>query len=172
MKTNIVPTQAESNLKEYTKLAGVFIFLILAATLMGTLDGFNGIEWIRWFMGGFMIVFGGLKLMGIEVFVKVAPRYDLIAKRLTPYKYVYPLIQVLLGMLFIIGLFQVFTSLTSLIVGLSSLIGMIQVLSSRGPIRLSYLGTVIGLRFSTVSIIENTIIVVLSIISVITAIAL
>lgn len=172
MKTNIAPTQAESNAKEYAKLGGVFIFLILAATLMGTLDGFNGVEWIRWFMGGFMIVFGGLKLIGIEVFVKVAPLYDLIARRIKPYKYIYPLIQVFLGLMFIIGLFQVFTSVVSLVFGLSSLLGMIQILSSRGPIRLSYLGTIIGLRFSTVSILENTIIVVLSTISLITSVAL
>lgn len=172
MNTNITPTQASSSGKEKLKLAGVFLFLISAATVMGTLDGFNGLEWIRWFMGGFMVIFGGLKLVGIEVFIKVAPLYDLIAKKFKPYKYLQPLIQVFLGLMFIIGLFQVFISVVSLIFGLSSLIGMLQVLSRRGPIRLSYLGTIIGLRFSTVSVLENTIIVVLSTISLITAIAL
>ena len=37
--------------------------------------------------------FGGMKLLGIEVFIKVFPLYDLIAKRLRPYKYIYPLMR-------------------------------------------------------------------------------
>lgn len=172
MKTNIAPMQASSSGKEKLKLAGIILFISMAATLMGTLDGFDGLEWIRWFMGGFMVVFGGLKLIGIEVFIKIAPLYDLIAKMFKPYKYFYPLVQVFLGMMFIIGLFQTFTATVSLVFGLSSLIGMIKILSTRGQIRLSYLGNIIGLRFSTVSIIENTIIVVLSAISLVTSIAL
>lgn len=172
MKTNISPMQAVSSGKENMKLAGVFLFLIAAATVMGTLDGFNGIEWIRWFMGGFMIVFGSLKLMGIEVFIKVAPLYDLIAKSFRPYKYFYPLIQVFIGILYIIGIFQIFISLVSLAFGLSSLIGMLQILARRGPIKLSYLGNIIRLRFSTVAVLENTIIVVLSTVMLITSIAL
>lgn len=172
MKINIAPMQAKTSAKEKLKFAGIILFISAAATVMGTLDGFNGLEWIRWFMGGFMVVFGGLKLVGIEVFIKVAPLYDLLAKKLRFYKYFYPLIQVFLGVMFIIGIFQGFTSFLALVFGLSSLIGMIKVLSRRGPIRLSYLGNIIGLRFSTVSIIENTIIVVLSAISLVTSITL
>ena len=82
--------------KENAKLIGIFIFLIISATLMGTLNSFNAVEWVRWFMGGLLIIFGGLKLLGIEVFIKVFPLYDLIAKRLAFYKYIYPLLQVLL----------------------------------------------------------------------------
>lgn len=164
--------QASSSGKEKLKFAAVILFISAAATVMGTLDGFNGLEWIRWFMGGFMVVFGGLKLVGIEVFIKVAPLYDLLAKKFRFYKYLYPLVQVFLGLMFIIGIFQGFTSLLALVFGLSSLVGMIKVLSRRGPIRLSYLGNIIGLRFSTVSIFENTIIVVLSSISLVTSIAL
>lgn len=163
MKQQTAVVKAEPSRKENAKLIGIFVFLILSATLMGTLDGFNGLEWIRWFMGGFMIIFGGLKLVGIEVFIKVFPLYDLIAKRFPPYKYIYPLLQVFLGMLFIAGIFIMFRDIATILIGLSGLIGMIQIVSRRGPIRLSYLGTILRLRFSTVTLLENTIMVTLGI---------
>jgi len=154
--------KAEPSTKENLKLAGIFIFLIISATLMGAMGNVNAIEWIRWFMGGLLIIFGGMKLLGIEVFIKVFPLYDLIAKRLRPYKYIYPLMQVFLGLLFLAGLMSVLRNLIVIVMGLSGLIGMIRIVSQRGPIRLSYLGTILRLRYSTVSIIENTLMVSLS----------
>lgn len=150
--------------KENAKLIGIFVFLIISATLMGTLYSINAIEWIRWFMGGLMIIFGGLKLMGIEVFIKVFPLYDLIAKRIKPYRFVYPLLQVLLGMFFITGSIPLIRNSVTIIISLSGLIGMIKVVSRRGAIRLSYLGTILRLRFSTVILIENTLMVLLGMI--------
>jgi hypothetical protein len=66
-------------------------------------------------------------------------------------------------MLFLAGIFTIFRDVMTIITGLSGLIGMVQIVSKRGPIRLSYLGTIIRLRFSTVTLLENTIMVVLGI---------
>lgn len=162
---------AESTYKEGLKLGAIFIFLITAATVMGTLDGFNGLEWIRWFMGGFMIIFGGFKLVGAEVFTRVLPLYDLIGKRFSLYRYIYPLLQVLLGMLFMIGAFSVTREILTIVAALSGLIGMIRVVSHRGAIKLSYFGSIIKLRFSTVIMFENIIMIVLGIIMLIAELA-
>lgn len=161
MKTQTAVVKAQPSTRENLKLAGIFLFLIIAATMMSTLSGFNGVEWVRWFMGGFMIIFGGLKLVGIEVFLKVFPLYDLIAKKFPPYKYIYSMLQVFLGMLYILGIFSVFRNLLTIACGLSGLIGMVQIVSDRGAIKLSYLGTIIKLRYSTVTLIENSIMVIL-----------
>ncbi len=156
--------KAEPSTKENIKFASIFVFLIISATLMGTLHSFNLVEWVRWFSGGLLIIFGGLKLLGIEVFIKVFPLYDLIAKRLPFYKYIYPLLQVLLGMFFITGALGYLRDLIVVIIGLSGLIGMIKIVSKRGAIRLSYLGTLLRLRFSTVILVENTLMVCLGVI--------
>lgn len=161
MQKQTAVVQAEPSVKENLKLTAIFVFLLISATVMGTLDGFSAVEWIRWFMGGFMIIFGGLKLVGIEVFIKVFPLYDLIARRLPFYKYIYSLLQVFLGMLFLVGIFIYFRDIATIIIGASGLIGMIKVVSQRGAVRLSYLGTILRLRFSTVVLIENTIMVTL-----------
>lgn len=162
--------KAVSSRKENAKLIGIFVFLGVSATLMSSLSNFNGLEWIRWFMGGLLIVFGGFKLLGIEVFIKVFPLYDLIAKRIKLYKYIYPLLQVFLGMFFIIGAFSIIRNITTILIGMSGLIGMIHVVSRRGSIRLSYLGTILRLRFSTVILIENTLMVSFGIIMLISEI--
>lgn len=164
MQKQTAVVRAEPSAKEVAKLSVILLFLVISATLMSTLSGFNGIEWIRWFLGGFMIVFGGLKLMGIEVFIKVFPLYDLIAKRFPPYKYLYPLLQVFLGMLFLIGIFSVVRDITVIVISLSGLLGMVKVVSQRGPVKLSYVGTLIRLRFSSVVLFENTVMVFLAII--------
>ncbi len=160
--------KAESTKKEYAKLGAIFLFLIIAATLMGTLDGFNAHEWIRWFMGGFMILFGSFKLIGIEVFIKVFPLYDLVAKRFKPYTYIYPLLQIFLGMLYIAGLMSVLRDIVTLAMAVSGGLGILKIVSTRGPIKLSYLGNTIKLRFSTVTLLENTIMAVLAFILLIT----
>ncbi len=156
--------KAEPSIKENAKLVGIFLFLIISATLMGAMGSINAVEWLRWFMGGLLIIFGGLKLLGIEVFIKVFPLFDLLAKRVRPYKYIYPFVQVLFGIFFIVGAWPLFRNLATIVIGLSGLIGMINVVIQRGAVRLSYLGTILRLRFSTVILIENTLMVCLSVI--------
>lgn len=162
--------KAEPSRKENLKLIAIFVFLIISATLMSTLHSINALEWIRWFMGGLLIIFGGLKLVGIEVFIKVFPLYDLIAKRISAYRYVYPLLQVFLGMMFIVGASPPVRNTLTVVIGLSGLVGMISVVLKRGAVRLSYLGTILRLRFSTVILIENTLMVFFGIIMLISEI--
>lgn len=164
--------QAKSTTKERMKFAGILVFLSIAATLMGTLNGFNGQEWIRWFLGGFLIMFGGFKMIGIEVFLRVFPLYDLIAKRFALYKYAYPLLQAFIGMWYITGLSPLLRDIIVLVISFSGLWGMLKLVSARGAVRLAYLGNIIQLRYSTVTIIENATIVTLAIVMLATDIAL
>jgi hypothetical protein len=172
MKQQTSIVVAEPSLKENLKLVGIFVFLLTAATIMGTLDGFNLLEWIRWFMGGFMIIFGGLKLVGIEVFIKVFPLYDVIARKVPIYKYLFSLIQVFIGLLYLLGSMSYARDITTVLIGLSGFIGMTKIVSRKGHVKLSYLGTIIKLRFSTVTLIENGVMVVLALIMLIGEIAI
>lgn len=171
MSKNSNVVQAVSTRKERLKFAGIIFFLMIAATLMGTLITFNIQEWLRWFLGGFMIMFAGFKLIGVEVFIRVFKLYDLIAQRFKPYTYIYPLLQAFIGMWFITGLSPVLRDLVTIAIGLSSLLGILKLVGKRGPIRLAYLGKIIRLRYSTVIIFENTTIVVLTLLSLIWTIA-
>lgn len=171
MKKQTAVVIAEHSYKEYAKLVAIFVFLIISATTMSTLGGINVLEWLRWFMGGFMLFFGSLKLMGVETFIKVFPLYDLIAKRVRPYKYVYPFLQILLGISFFIGSFDYVRELLVVVLSISSLVGIVGIVTKRGAVRFSYLGTIIKLRFSSVVILENIIMLVASILMLIANIA-
>lgn len=160
MSSKPTVVKAEMTRREYTKFGAILLFLMIAATLMGTLNGFNAHEWLRWFMGGFMIVFGSFKLINMEVFLRVFPLYDLIAKRFKPYAYFYPLLQAGLGMVYITGLVPRLRDVVTLVIAISGGLGMMKLVAARGPVKLSYLGTTIRLRFSSVVLLENTIMAV------------
>jgi len=132
---------------------------------MGTLSNFNFQEYVRWFLAGFLIMFAGFKLVAVEVFIKVFPLYDVIAKRFRPYKYIYPLLQAFLGMWYIAGVSPVLRDLITITMGVSSLYGILQIVNKRGAIKLAYMGNFIRLRYSTIVIFENATMVILGIIA-------
>jgi hypothetical protein len=122
-------------------------------------------------MGGFLIMFAGFKLIGVEVFIRVFPLYDIIATRVKLYTYMYPLLQAFLGMWYITGLSPRVRDVITIIFGLSSLIGIVQVVGKRGPIKLAYLGTTIRLRYSSIIIFENVIMVLGALLALISGLA-
>src|SRR5690606_29058660 len=87
----VVP--AESSQREYLKLGGILLLIVICATVMSTVLGFDWQEWMRWFMGGFFVIFGSFKLIGYEMFIMMFPTYDPIAKRFPLYNYFYPFIE-------------------------------------------------------------------------------
>jgi hypothetical protein len=145
----------ETSRKEYMKFFGIILFLAAAGTLMSTLSGFNWEEWMRWFMGGFFIVFGSFKLIGLEMFVIAFRGYDLIAKKYRPYPYVYPFIEIFLGILYILNLLAIPRDIVAIVVMTISAIGVTKAIAHKSHIQCACLGTIIRLPLTTVSLVEN-----------------
>ena len=144
-----------SNAKEYSKLAGIFIFLAISALGPSTIAGFDISEWMRWFMGGFFIIFGSFKLIGYEMFIMMFPSYDLLAKKYKIYSWVYPFIEVFLGVLFVLNLLDTFRDITTvLIMGIGSF-GILRAIKQQGTIQCACLGNIIRLPLSTVTLVED-----------------
>ena len=60
-----------------------------------------GWDWMRWmhdFMGFFVVVFSMFKFFNMEGFADGFQMYDLLAKPFQPYAYVYPFIELALGL--------------------------------------------------------------------------
>lgn len=105
----------KTNRSEYKKLAGVFAVIVLCATTMSFVLGFDWQEWIRWFIAGYFIIFGSLKLIGYEDFIAVFPDNNPLAKKLSYYNYTYPFVELSLGFLYASNLLPVFRDITTLI---------------------------------------------------------
>lgn len=124
---------AKSTKQEYRKFLGVIVFILIATTLMSTLISFRFEDWLRWLVGSSLLVFGGFKFISFESFLQVFPRYDPLAARYRWYSYFYPIMQVLMGIFFILDITFYFRYLVVLIFTGISLMGMYTNLDRQGP---------------------------------------
>lgn len=116
---------------------------------------FSGMLWMRHFMAGFFLVFAFFKLLNIKGFASSYQMYDIIAAKWKGWGYIYPFVELSLGILFLINIAPVFTNVLTLIVlGLSS-IGVIKSVLDKRKIKCACLGDVFNLPMSTVTIVED-----------------
>lgn len=93
---------SESSFKNYLPLIAV-IGIILLTTAVLTLKDFQSGAYaleksLSYFMIGFFITFAGFKLMDLKGFVEGYSTYDLLAKHVRSYGYVYPFIELFFGL--------------------------------------------------------------------------
>ena len=100
-----------------------------------------------------MIAF--FKLLDLRGFADSYRMYDIIARRFPSYGYVYPFIELALGAAYIANIQPTAVNLTTLVVMLVSSIGVIQSVRQKRRIRCACLGTVFNLPMSTVTLVED-----------------
>lgn len=148
--------EGEHSGKEYLKFALIIIMIAAASAFLNTSYGAGGwMEYMRWFMGVFFVVFATFKLIGYRMFALMFAGYDIIAKRFKAYAYAYPFIELGLGALYLADLLPVWReAATVIILGVGS-IGVLQEIRRRSGIHCACLGNVVKLPLSTVSFIED-----------------
>ena len=116
---------------------------------------FSWPQWMRHFMAGFFIVFAFFKLLNLSGFASAYTRYDLLAGVWKGWGYVYPFVELGLGLLYLTNFTPYWTNLaTVIILGISS-IGVIISNLKKQKIKCACLGDVFKLPMSTVTIIED-----------------
>ena len=138
-------------------IAGATLLIQLAA------GGFNLMQWMSHFMGGFFLVFSFFKLLNLKGFAEGYSSYDVVARAVPAYGFVYPFIELALGVAFITGFNPVLTNAATLIVMAVSSIGVIQSLLRKSPFQCACLGTIIKLPLSKVTLFEDLLMVAMSI---------
>lgn len=137
------------------------LFLIIGYILITTLainlaqQSFNTERWMMHFMAGFFLVFSFFKMLNIQAFASSYAMYDLLAMRSKTYGFIYPFIELALGLAYLLALDpQITNTVTVVVMGFSSL-GVIRSLMNKQKIRCACLGTVFELPMSTITIIED-----------------
>ncbi len=122
-------------------------------------DAFSWMLWMRHFMAGFFIVFSFFKFLNLKGFANSYAMYDLLAGRWGTWGYVYPFIELSLGIFYLIDIApQVTNWATIIVLGFSS-IGVIKSNLDRRKIKCACLGDVFNLPMSVVTIIEDLLMV-------------
>ena len=156
---NMEDKDAKSWLATYKPvlLIGGFIAGVSILTANGSLhSGMNT------FMAGFFLVFSFFKLLDIRGFANSYAMYDLLARKIPAYGFVYPFIEMALGIAFLTGFSPIFTNWATIIVMGFSSIGVIQSVLNKKKIQCACLGAVFNLPMSTVTIIEDLLMVAMA----------
>lgn len=119
----------------------------------------NGMKWMNAFMAGFFIVFSFFKFLDLRGFADSYAMYDVLAKRVKVYGYVYPFLELALGVMYLVGFNPAITTVATIVIMGFSSIGVIKSVIDKKQIRCACLGAVFNLPMSTVTIIEDLLMV-------------
>ena len=155
LKNGSPSLQVDSKWKQLRPLFLIFGYVIAGSFLLSR--GQTIAVFMQYFMGLFYIVFSFFKLLDYRGFPASFKQYDPIAKQLPFYGWVYPFIETLLGLAFLLS-WQVEWALwiTVFILG-STTLGVVQQLRKKNTIQCACLGTVLDLPMTEATLVENTI---------------
>ena len=151
----------KTKLQQLKPLFLIFAYLFGASFLLHY-KAWNTTEVMLDFMGLFYIVFSFFKLLDLKGFPVSFRMYDPLAKVLPAYAWVYPFIELVLGILFLMR-FQITVALiaTVVILGLTTF-GVSKALLGKKNIQCACLGTALKLPMTQATFIENTIMLVMA----------
>lgn len=161
-EVNSKPTQ-----KEQTTYLPLILILLFLVTVVGLeqwhFGSLNIAIAMRHFMGGFFLIFSFFKLLDLKGFATTYGGYDLVATRFKFYGYIYPFLELLLGLYLLSPLNHVVMLWFTLVLMMISTLGVVRSLWNKQQIRCACLGTVFNLPMSTVTLVEDLLMVAMSV---------
>ena len=156
-------TETKRWFQTYKPILLIFAYIVGVTTLIEiTADGFQWMRWMQHFMAGFFLVFCFFKLLDLRAFADAYASYDIIAKRWKSWGYVYASIELGLGISYLLGFYPILTNAITLVVMSVSIVGVLQSVLQKKTIRCACLGAVFNLPMSTVTVIEDALMIVMS----------
>lgn len=156
---NEIPKNTEiatKSLATYKPLILVFAYILGVAVLVEFAHGeFDLHRFMSSFMAGFFLVFSFFKLLDLAGFANSYAMYDVLAKRVPLYGYIYPFIELALGAAYLLAYRPVLINSITFIVMAFSSIGVILAVLNKQKIKCACLGTGFNLPMTTVTIIED-----------------
>lgn len=107
------------------------------------------------FMAGFFLVFSFFKLLDLRGFADAYRGYDLLAKGWKPWAYIYPFVELALGVAYLLEWRPVFANSATLVLMLIGAVGVLRALQNNNAIRCACLGTALNLPMTTVTLVED-----------------
>ena len=137
--------------------ASSFTPLLVAVSLigLGSLASGGADGFMAKFMGGFFLVFGGLKLLDLGGFAAAYAKYDLLAARLPAYGWVYPVVEVALGLAYLATPEWMGLHAITFVLMTFSALGVIRALWRGEQLTCACMGTAFNLPMTTVTIVED-----------------
>jgi hypothetical protein len=150
-------SRAKRSWRDYIPLlALVFVSLLVASALWRSYGpDANPAHWMHDFMGFFLVVFALLKLFDLSGFADGFQMYDLLAKNFRPYAYIYPFIELALGLAYLAFWRPTTVYLATIIVLGFGALGVINALRRGMDVNCACMGNTLKVPLSTVALVEN-----------------
>jgi cation transport ATPase len=147
----------------YKPIILIFGYILVITVLIQFIHGsFNWMQWMSHFMAGFFLVFSFFKLLNLKGFAESYAMYDIIAMRWSGWGYMYAFIELLLGIAFLSGFNPLLTNAVTFVVMSVSIVGVLQSVLNKRKIKCACLGDVFDLPMSTITIIEDALMIGMS----------
>ena len=165
--TDIAPSAPEEETKSwletYKPILVVFGYILSVSLLIEvTSDHFMWMRWMNNFMAGFFLVFSFFKLLNLHGFAESYSMYDIVAKKWNGWGYIYAFIELALGIAYLTGFNPLITNVVTFVVMTISIIGVLQSVLNKRKIKCACLGAVFNLPMSTITIIEDAVMITMS----------
>ncbi len=145
-----------SRWQDYVPLMVIVALTLLSAYAKQFAYGeWNWMSWMHDFMGFFLVVFSMFKFFDMEGFADGFQMYDLLAKPFRPYAYIYPFIELCLGLGYLSHWQPKLIYLATIIVLTFGSIGVVRALFKGLDIECACMGTVLHVPLSTVALLED-----------------
>ena len=110
---------------------------------------------MRHFMAGFFLVFSFFKFLDAPGFASAFKMYDPLAKAIPGWSWIYPYVELLLGVAYVMSWQPLATNVTTLVLMSVGGVGVLQSLLQKRTIRCACLGTALNLPMTKVTLVEN-----------------
>lgn len=161
--SNPLVEEQKTWLETYRPILLIFGYITGTTLLVQFINGsLNWMQWMNHFMAGFFLVFSFFKLLNLKGFAESYAMYDIIAKRFKGYGYFYAFIELALGFAYLTEFNPFITNTITVIVMSVSIIGVLQSVLNKKKIKCACLGDVFNLPMSTITIIEDALMIVMS----------
>ena len=159
---HIVKDEAEEK-NSYFPIFLIFGYITGITLLIQIVQGsFNWMQWMSHFMAGFFLVFSFFKMMNLKGFAESYSMYDIVAKKWKGWSYVYAFAELALGIAFLTSFIPILTNAVTFVVMSVSIIGVLQSVINKRKIKCACLGAVFNLPMSTITIIEDALMIGMS----------
>ena len=155
--TDTEPKDQTRTWKNYIPLMVLVALCALGATAILFYET-NLSDWPRGmhlFMGFFLINFSMFKLFNIPGFADGFQMYDLLAQRFRPYAFVYPFLELGLGLAYLSQIALVPTYIFTIVLMSFGALGVFVALKRQLKINCACMGTVLDVPLSTVAVVED-----------------
>ncbi|MBK9301941.1 MAG: cation transporter [Bacteroidetes bacterium] len=160
---NEMAEQTKSWFETYKPILLIFFYISLVTILFQFKnENFNWMQAMQYFMAGFFLVFSFFKLLNLKGFAESYVMYDVLAKRIPVWAYLYAFVELALGIAYLINFNPIITNTITFVVMSISIIGVLQSVLNKKKIQCACLGAVFNLPMSTVTIIEDALMIVMS----------